>query len=66
MAGYLVQDHLWKTKDGKIVHDGDPRSAFLFATPGMVLPEKPHIEGDEEKAVKPNEDKRLKVKRENK
>ena len=66
MAGYMVKEHLWKTKDGKIVRDGDPRSAFLFAVPGMVLAEKPEILASigtkavrlsEDKAVKPGENK---------
>lgn len=61
MAGYLVREQLWKTKDGKIVKDGDPRSAFLFATPGMVLPEKPVIEGDNAKAIEPSEDKAMRL-----
>lgn len=69
MAGYLVKKHLWKTKDGKIVRDGDPRSAFLFAVPGMVLAAEPHIEAmpgeklvnpKDKKAITPKEDKALK------
>lgn len=39
--------YLWKTEDGKIVEDGDPRSRFLFATPGMELNEKPKVEKPE-------------------
>lgn len=59
---YLVEEKLWKTKEGKIVRDGDPRSAFLFATPGMVLPAEPHIEAiPGEKAVKPSEDKAVRL-----
>ena len=58
---------LWKTKDGKIVPDGDPRAAVLIATPGDTLPQKPKIEGgkgakaieaDEDKALHPAEDKK--------
>ncbi len=45
MAAWKCNQKLWKSKDGKIVPDGDPRAAFLFATPGMVLEEEPKIEG---------------------
>lgn len=67
MAQWLCDRNLWKTKNGQIVEDGDPRSAFLFATPGMVLGEKPVVEKlpgeqkslipDEDKAIYPDEDK---------
>ena len=70
MAQWLCNRRLWKTKDGKIVEDGDPRAAFLMATPGMVLGEKPVVEKfpgkqkslipDEDKAIKPDEDKSVK------
>jgi hypothetical protein len=34
-----VESRLWKTADGKIVPDGDPRAAVLFATAGDEIPE---------------------------
>lgn len=30
---------LWLTEDGKVVEDGDPRSAFLFGTEGTEVPD---------------------------
>lgn len=62
MSVYLVRERLWRTKDGKIVPEGDPRAAFLFATPGMVLEEKPKVE----KATQPDENKLLKPEKEDK
>ena len=41
---WKCNEQLWRTNKGKIVHDGDPRAAFLMATPGMVLENKPVIE----------------------
>jgi len=41
---WKCNERLWRTNKGKIVHDGDPRAAFLMATPGMVLENKPVIE----------------------
>lgn len=58
---------LWKTKDGKIVTDGDSRAAVLFATPGMELESKPEVDGKvakkpaENKAVKPAENKAVEL-----
>lgn len=36
---HTIEAKLWKTADGAIVPDGDPRAAFLFATPGDEIPE---------------------------
>ena len=52
---------LWKTANGEIVEDGDPRAKVLFAVPGTMLRDKPRIKAvqpAEDKAVKPVEDKR--------
>ncbi len=56
-----VDRKLWKTANGEIVEDGDPRARILFAVPGMQLPAKPQIKATpqaEDKAVRPVEDKR--------
>ena len=38
--GYIAQERLWLTTDGKIVLDGDWRAAQLLASKGSVIPEK--------------------------
>ena len=50
---WKCNERLWRTNKGKIVHDGDPRAAFLMATPGMVLENKPVIEPFEGERAEP-------------
>lgn len=36
--GYVADRRLWLTQEkGAVVEEGDPRAAFLFATPGFVI-----------------------------
>jgi hypothetical protein len=35
---WTIDRRLYKTDDGRIVEEGAPGAAFLFATPGMVMP----------------------------
>lgn len=35
---HTVTDRLYKTADGKVVEDGHPDAAFLYATPGDEIP----------------------------
>ena len=39
-TGYIAQERLWLTTDGKIVKDGDVRAAQLLAPSGGTIPEK--------------------------
>ena len=40
MGNYIADRKLWLTSDREqVVEDGDPRSAFLFATEGTEVPD---------------------------
>lgn len=35
---YTVTERLYLTADDKVVKEGDPKAAFLYATPGKEIP----------------------------
>lgn len=39
-SGFVAEEKLWLTADGKIVRDGDYRAATLLAMKGAVISEK--------------------------
>jgi hypothetical protein len=65
---WICNRKLYRTKDGKLVEESDPRAEVLLFSPGDVLanepvtsPPAPPLKGDgSEKAVKPVEDKAVK------
>jgi len=62
MPAWKCNRRLWKTDDGLIVEEGDPRARRLYAIPGTVLQQRPKVEKlPGAKAVTPKEDKQLSI-----
>ena len=36
--GYVLEERLYKTEDGEVVREGDPRAAYVYRGPGRKIP----------------------------